>query len=316
MRDGSRLCLGCQSPGGSHRVLTGRSHRGNRRRCDGSLHDHRHAPQRRPRAATPSARPRRGHPRAQRGARPRTLRPAPARLPLGRAAVRLPHHRRRQREHRPDPGRRSPAGRCPARRRRGPPRREGPGSGTARGLVGVRRSSPGLHGRRPLHRPRRPAASRRAAGVRALRPGDRLPPGPRRPRGPRHQARGHLPRLQPGAPHDARRPVQRRAVRLQGHPERRGRPAPPPGRGRRVVLRHRAPGAGRAERAAHPRGARRLGRRPGQQRRHHQHRARRPARCDPARPRAGDRGAPPGRGPVPARSRPARAAHRRRAALA
>ena len=50
------------------------------------------------------------------------------------------------------------------------------------------------------------------------------------------------------------------------------------GRGHRLVLRHRTAGAGRAERAAHPRGARRLGRRPRQPGRHRRHRHRRPQR--------------------------------------
>ena len=48
---------------------------------------------------------------------------------------------------------------------------------------------------------------------------------------------------------------------------RRPRPAAP-GRGRRLVLRHRAAGAGRAQRPAHPRGPGRLGRRPGLPGRH------------------------------------------------
>ena len=59
-----------------------------------------------------------------------------------------------------------------------------------------------------------------------------------------------------------RRRVLRRPVRVQGDPRRRGPAAAAAGRGRRVVLRHRAARAGRARRAARPRGARRLGRRP------------------------------------------------------
>ena len=50
------------------------------------------------------------------------------------------------------------------------------------------------------------------------------------------------------------------------------------GPGHRLVLRHRAAGAGRARRAAHPRGAGGLGRRPGLPGRHRQHRHGRPAR--------------------------------------
>ncbi len=57
-------------------------------------------------------------------------------------------------------------------------------------------------------------------------------------------------------------------------------------RGHRLVLRHRAAGARRAPRAAHPRGARRLGGRPGLARRHRLDRDGRPARHRAPRPRA------------------------------
>ena len=63
-------------------------------------------------------------------------------------------------------------------------------------------------------------------------------------------------------------PVQRRAVRLQGHPHRRGPATVAVGREHRLVLRHRAARAGRTLRAAHPRGAGRLGGRSGQPGRH------------------------------------------------
>ena len=51
----------------------------------------------------------------------------------------------------------------------------------------------------------------------------------------------------------------------------------PRGRGRRLVLRHRAPAARRAQRPAHPRGPGRLGRRRRQPRARRPHRVRRPA---------------------------------------
>ena len=49
----------------------------------------------------------------------------------------------------------------------------------------LRRAGARLHGRGPVHRPRRAAAAGRAADLRALRPGDRHPPGPRLPGGAR-----------------------------------------------------------------------------------------------------------------------------------
>ena len=54
-----------------------------------------------------------------------------------------------------------------------------------------------LHGRRPLDRPARAAAARRAAALRPLRPRDRHAPGARRARRARAQARADLARLQP-----------------------------------------------------------------------------------------------------------------------
>ena len=88
------------------------------------------------------------------------------------------------------------------------------------------------------------------------------------PGGPRRQARGHLPRLQPDPARALATRLLRRPVRVQGDPRRRRRPAAAAGRGHRLVLRHRAAGAGRAQRAAHPRGPGRLGRRPRQPGRH------------------------------------------------
>ena len=77
-----------------------------------------------------------------------------------------------------------------------------------------------LHGRRPLHRPQRPAAPRRTADVRPLRrrsaPGSPGLAGRARP-----QARAHLPATTSCCAGTLRRPVLRRAVRLQGDPRRR-----------------------------------------------------------------------------------------------
>ena len=80
----------------------------------------------------------------------------------------------------------------------------------------------------------------------------------------------------------------------------------------RLVLRHRAAGAGRARRAAHPRGAGGLGGRPGQPGRHRRDRARRPARASPGWPARWLTGAAAG-GPAARAARPgaAGAGHRR-----
>ncbi len=135
-------------------------------------------------------------------------------------------------------------------------------------LVGLRRAGARVHGRRPVHRPGRAAAPGGAAHLRPLRSGHRLPAVARLPGGPRPQAGDHLALLQPAAARHARGPLLRRAVRLQGDARRRRGPAAALGGGHRLVLRHRAAGARRTRRAAHPRGAGRLDRRPGQPRRH------------------------------------------------
>ena len=90
--------------------------------------------------------------------------------------------------------------------------------------------------------------------------GTRLARGARVIRGPR--ARDHLPLLQPAAARHAGHPVLRRAVRVQGDPGGRGAGAAAADHRHRLVLRHRTAGAGRAGRAAHPRGAGGLDRRP------------------------------------------------------
>ena len=83
-------------------------------------------------------------------------------------------------------------------------------------------------------------------------------------RRPRPEARADLPVLQPAAAAGVRGPVPRRAVRVQGGACRRRPAAPASRRGRSVVLRHRTAAPRRVQRAAGPRGARRLDRRPRQ----------------------------------------------------
>ena len=143
--------------------------------------------------------------------------------------------------------------------------------------------------------------------------GSRLSRSSRVVRGPKRELISRS--LQPAAAHDAAGPLLRRAVRLQGdaHRVRAGAAAARPGH--RVVLRHRTAGARRTQRAADRRGAGRLGRRPGQPRRHR----RRPpwptcagspgsARCAGRAATAAARTARP--------ARPRRAASRRRPAVA
>ena len=108
-------------------------------------------------------------------------------------------------------------------------------------------------------RPRRPAAPRRPAGERAQRPRHRQPPGARLAGRPRTQARVHLAVLQRAAPRDPAHPLQRRPVRLQGDPGRRGARGVAAHAGRRLVLRHRDAGHRRARGHADPRGPGGLG---------------------------------------------------------
>ena len=211
-----------------------------------------------------TAGPGRGGAGAQRGGRPGGQHPAAAPAPVHPAAVLVPHHDRRQRQHRLDvrrrrrldPGARPPAGGAPAG--------QGPRPRAAGRVVALGRRRPRLHGRGPLHRPERVPAAGRLAGVGPLRHRDRHPAGARLPGRARRAAGGALARLQPDPARHAGRAVQRRAVRVQGDPPGRGRAAAAAGGGHRLVLRHRAAGARAAQRAAHPRGAGRLGRRPGQ----------------------------------------------------
>lgn len=147
---------------------------------------------------------------------------------------------------------------------------EGARAGAAYRLVGVGRPGPRLYGRRSLHRPQRSAPARRPADLRAFGPGHRIAAGPQFAGGAGVEAGVHLAGLQPHPPFVAGRAVQRRAVRVQGHSAGRRTAAAADGRGHRMVLRHRDAGPRRAGRAAHPRGAGRLGRRP---RLHGPHRA-------------------------------------------
>ena len=170
-----------------------------------------------------------------------------------------------------------------------PPRPQGPRPRAARRLEGERRARRDLHGRRPLDRSARPAPARRAADVRSQRPRDRHAARARLAGRPRPEARVHLARLQPHPPHRPARPLQRRPVRLQGRPPRRAREPARRRQGRELVLRHRAAGARAAARAADPRGAGRLGRRPRLARGHRPHGDRRPQGRRAAARRRADR---------------------------
>ena len=129
---------------------------------------------------------------------------------------------------------------------------QGAGTGTAHGVVSLRRHGSGLHGRRPVDRPGRIGATGRAAGLRTFRPRHRHQARRAVPGGARDQAGDHLALLQPAPALDFGGAVQRCAVRVQGDPRRRRRPNCCRCRGHRLVLRHRAAGAGRAQRLAHP----------------------------------------------------------------
>ncbi len=206
----------------------------------------------------------------------RVHRPAP-RLPVDELPIHLAGHHRRQRVHRCHVGRRLPARPGPARRARAAPRRQGPRPGPAGRVVGQRRRGGRVHGRGSVHRPRRPPAAGRAAGVRAQRHGHRHAAGEHGPGQPGTSARGGVAGLQPAAAGGAPRRLLRRPVRVQGRAHGRRQGPAAAGRGSGLVLRHRAARARRAQRHAHPRGARRLGRRPRLARPHRLHGARRPA---------------------------------------
>ena len=90
------------------------------------------------------------------------------------------------------------------------------------------------------------------------------------------QARDHLALLQPDPQIHARRRILRRTVRFQGDPRRRRTTTAAARHRHRLVLRHRTAGPRRTQRAADPRGAGRLGRRPRQPGGHRRHRDGRP----------------------------------------
>ena len=200
--------------------------------------------------------------------------PAPRRAPAATVA----HHDRRQRDHRRHLG---VATALIARALPGLAAlhldRKGRGRALRAAWTRERRRGRRLHGRRPLDRPRRAAPAGRAARLRAT-PTSRSAPGSRRARtvarGPKRELISRA--LQPDPARRSRDPVPRRAVRLQGGPRRRRAGAAARDRGRRLVLRHRAPAARRAQRPAHPRGPGRLGRRRRQPRPRRAHRRRRP----------------------------------------
>ena len=198
----------------------------------------------------------------QRAAHARGLDPPAARLPRGLVPVLVADRGRRQREHRRD-ARDRPAPELRARRRRGDPSRRR--RGAAARCVRAWSRGPTLaccatwtSTSRPTW-PRCCRWSRRCSRATAT---SRSAPGftARRARAAQPQARADLAFVQPPATARAARPVQRRAVRLQGDPRRR-RSRPAAGRaGPGLVLRHRAARARAAARPADPRGAGRLGR--------------------------------------------------------
>ena len=216
---------------------------------------------------TIAARPRRGHPRPQRAGGAGAPASGGCTPTCGDVPVPLPDHGGRQRQHRRRTWSRRPASWPSSCRRCGPSTSTQKGRGRAlkAGVARLGRADPGLHGRRPVDRPRRPVAPGRAADVGPLRPGHRQR-GWRTARGSSAAPRREV--ISPGynllLRGSAGGPVHRRPVRLQGDPGGRGGRAAAAGARTRLVLRHRAAGARRALRAADPRGAGRLVRRPGQ----------------------------------------------------
>ena len=206
-------------------------------------------------------------PGVQRGARARGQRPPAARYLTEHLPMAVADHDRRQRLH----GRHAASWRRALAAR--PAGRATPSTSTARaagwrcarrGPQATRPSSPTWTSTCP------PTSARcspgRPAAHRPLRRRHRLPPGPRVARRPRPEARAHLARYNlllrtvfATRFRDAQ--CGFKAVRADV-----ARALLPAGRGRRLVLRHRAAAARRAQRPAHPRGAGRLGRRPRQPR--------------------------------------------------
>ena len=194
----------------------------------------------------------------------RAQHPPPAPLPHRRLPVQLADRDRRQRQHRRHAGDRARDSRATLPRRRAPAAR-------ARRAAAARCAPPGrradaqvvaymdvdlstdLRGLLPLVAPL-------LSGHSDLAIGTRLAHGARVVRGPKRELISRAYNRDPA--HRPARALLRRPVRLQGRPARRA-PAAARRRPRRgLVLRHRAARARAAARAADPRGAGRLGRRP------------------------------------------------------
>lgn len=222
------------------------------------------------------ASPGRSDPRLQRGEGPPAVRAPTARAPRAHLPVLVPHHHRGQRLDGRHPAGGGAAGGGDRRGQVLPPGAEGPRPGPADRVVRLGRPRPRLYGRRPLHRPQRAAPAGGPADLGPLRPRDRLASGPLLAGGARCQAGVHIPYVQPDPAGLAAGPLLRRPVRLQGDPAGSGSRAAAACRGHRMVLRHRDAGACRTGRTAHPRGAGRLGRRPGLDRAPREDRDRRP----------------------------------------
>ena len=195
----------------------------------------------------------------------RSIRPAP-RLPVDAVPVLVADHDRRQRVDRRHLGI-APAAAPTSSRTSRAVHLDAKGRGLAlrTAWIASDADSRRLHGRRPLDRPRRAAPARRAPRVRALRRRDRLAARTRRRRWPAAPKRELISRTYNLILRTVLATRVRDAQCGFKAVRRRRRAAPAArGRGRRLVLRHRAAAARRAQRPAHPRGAGRLDRRPRQ----------------------------------------------------
>ena len=209
--------------------------------------------------------------------------------------LRLPHHRSPTTPAPTAPGRSRTALAARAARRAMPctSTQKGRGRALRAGLAGERRRRGRVHGRRPVDRPGRAPAAGRAAAVGPQRPRDRHPAGVGSPGRARRRSASSsrapttcccAARCGPGSPTPSaasRRSAPTCARALLPLVEDDGAGSSTPSC---CVLAERA-------RAAHPRGAGRLGRRPRQPGRHRHDGHGRPARHGPRRPRAGDRAA-------------------------
>ena len=116
------------------------------------------------------------------------------------------HHRRQRQRRRHTPDRRRTRRRAD-RRSGGAAGAEGSRACAACGVVDLGRAGAGVHGRRPVHRPRRARPAGGAADLRPFGPGDRHQARPGLARRARPQARDHLPLLQPDPEIDAVAPA-------------------------------------------------------------------------------------------------------------